>query len=155
MQQTILIQTDFTTDSLVLIKNALHNYPDAVLDIVLVHGIQLSESISSLLFFSKGKLLRMLSNDTFNEQLGELRAAFPHRIGRVRIDFFTGENQAAFDHFLEGNRIDKIFVSGNYAVRKVHRSSKDLTAFIERSLREKVNISWSAPIQGNLITLKR
>jgi len=145
MQETILIQTDFRPESLILIRTAIQNNPGSKLDIVLVHGVQMTDSITELLFFSKGRLLQKLSNTAFDEGLAEIRADYAGSINSLRVELFTGFNQTAFNNFLEANKISQIFSSNTYPFKSPYKHSKDLTAFIHKSVQKKVEISWSVP----------
>lgn len=145
MQETILIQTDFRAESLILIKTAIQNNPDKKLDIVLVHGVEMTDSITELLFFSKFKLLKKISNDAFDGGLADIRNDYAANINSLRVELFTGFNQAAFNNFLEANRISQIFLANEYAFKSNYKHSKDLTSFINKSVQKKVEISWAKP----------
>lgn len=145
MQEAILIQTDFRVESLILIKTAILNNPKTKLDIVLVHGICITDSITELLFFSKQKILAKISNEAFDKGLNDIRMNFAGNINTIRVELFTGFNQAAFNNFLSANKINQIFYSTKYIFRSNYKYSKDLSPFISKSIQEKVEVSWSTP----------
>lgn len=145
MQETILIQTDFRPESLILVKTAIQNNLKAKLDIVLVHGVHMTDSITELLFYSRHKMLQKVSNDLFTTGLNELRETFAANINSLRVELFTGLNQAAFNNFLEANRISQIFVAPDYVFANRSKYSRDLAHFINKSVSRKVEISWSMP----------
>ncbi|MFA6151789.1 MAG: hypothetical protein WC716_10750 [Chitinophagaceae bacterium] len=143
MQETILIQTDFRVESLILIKSAIQNNPGRKLNIVLVHGVELTDSITELLFFSKHKLLKKVMKEDFETGINEIRQDFAGNINSLRIELFTGYNQSAFNNFLEANKISQIFLANDYAFKSDYKNSKDLALFISRSVQKKVEIAWA------------
>ncbi|MCC6185589.1 MAG: hypothetical protein IT256_00400 [Chitinophagaceae bacterium] len=145
MQQTILIQTDFSEDSLILIKSAIQNSAHNKLNIILVHGIHLSDSITELLFFSRSKLLKQLSNPVFEQGLAEIQSLFASSIHSLRIELFSGFNQASFNNFMSANKVNQIFVSNGYHYKKQHKMSMDISSFINKSSQQKTQLSWSRP----------
>jgi len=148
MQDTILIQTDFREESLILIKTAIQNNPGTKLNIVLVHGIELTDSITELLFFSKHKILEKVSNPAFQKGLDEIKSLFAASINSLRVELFTGFNQAAFNNFLEANNVTQIFLSNGYTFKSSYKQSRDLSGYINKSVQKKVEISLSSASQS-------
>lgn len=142
MVHAILIPTDFSTESLSLVRSALNSSNDQM-HIVLAHGISTGESITGLLFFSRANFLMRLMKPDFRQALDDLKVVYGRQIASVRIELFFGDTQAAFSHFLEANNISQIFMPGDFRFSKPHRLSKDLLPFLNRSLQEKIKISWS------------
>jgi hypothetical protein len=149
MRKTILIPTDFTVNSLNTLKAVLSNNPsDTSLDIILLHGMNLSDSIRDLLFFSKMKHIDALSNTEFEEACEVLCNKFDSHINSLKTDLFTGFNQNAFNNYLKANRVDKIFIADkqqNFS----NKNSFDLTGFIKKSGIEliTINADIKSPIQ--------
>lgn len=148
MRKTIVIPTDFTVHSLNILKAVLSNNPlGAPLDIILLHGTNLSDSIRDLLFFSKMKQLDTLSNPEFEEAYEVLCNTFDSQIHSLKTDVFTGYNQTSFNNYLEANNVEKIFISD----KRQHFSNKnsfDLTRFIKKSAVEviTINTETNAPV---------
>lgn len=142
MVHATLIPTDFSIESLALVRSALNSNNDQV-HIVLAHGIDTGESISGLLFFSRANFLARLIKPGFRQALEDLKVVYGRQIASIRIELFFGDTQAAFAQFLEANNISQIFMPGDFRFRKPHRLSKDLNPFLNRSLQEKIRISWS------------
>ncbi len=157
MEQTIMILTDFSIDSLYLVKKALDDYEDQSVNILMVHGVDVSSYPSDLLFFSKSVLYSKLVSEEFKEACSVLRNRYSSRINSFRFDFFTGFTNAAFGNFLEGNKVDKIYVAGNFQSRHLSEMSADITGFVRKCKTEKVEVNYvtseEGPVSGQLARL--
>lgn len=141
MRKTILIPTDFTVNSLNTLKTVLtNNSSDTSLDIILLHGLTLSDSIRELLFFSKMKQLDSLTNNEFEEAYEVLCNKFDSQINSFKIDLFTGYNQNAFNSYLKANKVETIFIA-NRKQKLSHRKSFDLSPFIRKSNVEVITLN--------------
>lgn len=130
MAHKVLLPTDFSIDSLKVLKSYLQqSTPDSTFDIVLVHGQTLSDSISDLLFFSKYRLLKDLNIEHFEDAVKILQNKYDSKLSNVHIDVFTGHNQSAFQNYLEGNKIDEIVVSETRSFKPCNKKSFDVTKF--------------------------
>ncbi len=137
MSKTILFPTDFNLLSLKPVQTAIADHPEEKLDIVLVHGIHLSDSITDLLFFSKGTIIQELSNAEFEHACTLLRNMFSKNINSLRIELFTGFTQSAFNAFLAGLQVKQIYLPAT-ALRLSNKMSMDLSRFITKCDIEKV-----------------
>lgn len=130
MKKTIVIPTDFTVQSLNVLKAVLtQNQTEEQYNVILLHGFSLSDSIRDLLFFSKPQQITALMNTEFEEACEVIRNKFDSQIGSLKIDLFTGYNVSAFNSYLEANSVEQIFTSD----RKPefgHKNSFDLSRFI-------------------------
>ena len=153
MKKTVLIPTDFTIQSLNILKTFLNQNPNNQYDIVLVHGLNIGDSIRDLLFFSKNKQIQELSNDAFIEAFEVIKNKFDSQINSLKIDFFTGSNQAAFNNFIEGNQINQI-IDSNYKLTFSTRKSFDFTRYFNKAKVEITTIETTnhvnIPEKGNL-----
>lgn len=144
MRKTILIPTDFTVNSLNTLKTVLtNNSSDTRLDIILLHGLTLSDSIRELLFFSKMKQIDSLTNNEFEEAYEVLCNKFDSQINSFKIDLFSGYNQTAFNSYLKANKVDTIFIA-NRKQKLSHRKSFDLSPFIRKSNVEVITLNTNA-----------
>jgi hypothetical protein len=142
--QTILIPTDFTIESLGLLKMALREYPEKQLNIVFVHGIWLTDSITELLFFSPSKTLAGLENPDFREACAVMQNKFDSRLRTMETVLFTGKTQSAFNRLLESKNIDTIVVPKNRMLKSASSASMDLLPFIQKSKLDRINVEWAA-----------
>lgn len=134
MAHKILLPTDFSIESLNVLKHYLQkSSKEAVLDVVLVHGQTLSDSISDLLFFSKYRILKGLNIEHFEDAVKILQNKYASKLRNVHIDIFTGHNQSAFENYLNGNRIDEIILSEKLPFKPHNKKSFDITKYALRA----------------------
>ncbi len=144
MRKTILIPTDFTVNSLNVLKSILiQNEAKQTYNVILLHGMSLSDSIRDLLFFSKSKQIDSLTNPEFEEAYEVIRNKFENQISSLRIDLFTGYNLSAFNNYLEGNKVEQIFISDKKPVL-TNKNSFDLSRFIEKCKVEVTKVDFGA-----------
>jgi len=148
MRKTILFPTDFSIQSLNIVKSVLQDRNDGVkYDIILLHGFHPGDSITDLLFASKAKWVGSLTNQGFEDACEIIRNKFESRIRSIRKDVFTGYNQAAFDAYVEGNRITEAYLPANYSLQLSDRRSFDIVPFIQRSPLMLKEVAWNeAPL---------
>lgn len=149
MKKTILIPTDFSVKSLNLVKEALNDNPETDTNIILVHGIEAPDSITELLFFSKRKLLSSLETEEFQSSCKLLQSKYGSQINSFCLDVFTGKNQAAFENYLEGNKVDETYIPNGYKFKRKNKKSFDITPyFIKSSIKTtEINLQTSAEYQ--------
>ncbi len=133
MTKTILIPTDFSVQSLNVFKDAMTRLGDTKAKVLLVHGISLSDSISDLLFFSKSQLIEKLETEEFVSSCWLMQNRFRSRIESLHVDIFTGFNVAAFNQYIEANKVDEAFLPVSYKFIRRHKRSFDLVPFIKKS----------------------
>ncbi len=130
----ILVPTDFTVDSLTILKNTLENHPNEKLDIVLVHGVTLSNSISDLLFFNKHHFISTLENKEFCEARDIIKNKFDSNINSLVSDVFIGFTKNAFQNYAEANNITEAYIPVNYKLKKTSARSLDIIPFIKKTI---------------------
>lgn len=130
----ILVPTDFTIDSLSLLKNALENNPNEKLDILLVHGVSLSTSITDLLFFKKHQFISSLESPEFCEAKDIIKNKFASNINSLVSDIFIGFTTNAFENYVEGNKIEEAYIPNNYTLKTASKKSIDILPFIKKTI---------------------
>jgi len=134
MKKTILFPTDFSIQSLNIVKSVLNDKNDGQkYDIILLHGFHSGDSITDLLFASKTRWVDELTNNDFEDACEVIRNKFESRIRTIRKDVFTGYNQSAFDYYVEVNNITEAYLPVNYKLQVSHRRSFDIVPFIQKS----------------------
>lgn len=128
--RTILIPTDFTVDSLMAVKKTLSLSEDEKVKIILFHCISLSDSITDLLTFSKGKFIRENSNQTFKDACEIIRNKFALRLSALHLELFTGNTANFFDNFVEASDAEIICFIENYDYKKASDCSVDPLKYI-------------------------
>lgn len=132
MRTTILIPTDFTVNSLNVVKSILAGSDaNQQFDVILLHGVASGDSIRDLLFYSKSQQIDLLINPEFEEACEVIKNKFDSQIHSLRIDLFSGHTKSAFNNYLEGNKVQHIFISEQKPVFSSKRSF-NLVPFIEK-----------------------
>jgi len=136
MSTTILIATDFSLESLNIMKkvlrekNALHNGEQY--KILLVSGYDAGDSIRDLLFNTKGKIFSKIRSSEFCEALSIIRNTYPELVSKITCDIFTGYFQRTFDQYLKSSDVDEAYYSGT--LKDVNISGKfDIIPFLKKS----------------------
>ncbi len=132
MAKTILIPTDFSVKLLKLVCQAMDNNQDEPVNLVLFHRIDLTNSITDLLFYSKEKILRPLETREFKDSCKIILSKYESSINSFRIELFTGFNGNAFRNFLDGNRIDEVYRPVNYKMKLKDPRSLDILPLLEK-----------------------
>ncbi|MDR6941204.1 hypothetical protein [Mucilaginibacter pocheonensis] len=106
--KTLLVPTDFTYQSLQSIPTIAQQYYPQKLNIVLVHMLKITDSISELLMLSRRSAEYRHIPDNFYIRCRELEKDYSHLINKISIDFFYGSTLAVFNNYLDGHQIDGI-----------------------------------------------
>ena len=144
MARTVLIPTDFTVSSLNVAKIALQkNYHDQEkINLILIHGLMASTSITELLFYSKRKQLSKLETPEVKASCKLLLSKFEDKIDRMTVDIFSGLNQSAFENYTSANKVDEVFVPVNYKLKLKNSDSFDLLPFFRKSKLKITEVNW-------------
>lgn len=134
MKKTVIVPTDFSLESLHVVKTLLSiTKREDEYDIIFLHGLLLTNSITELLFFSHREIIDKVSNPYFDEACHVIMNKFPNHIYSMRKDIFSGNTQAAFNNYIEQNQAEMAFISSSYDFQKCDKNSFDLIPFIRRS----------------------
>lgn len=106
----ILVPTDFSVRSLEVVRRAIEQTGDQPLEIVLLHGANLSNSITDLLFFSKARLVKSLKTEEFREACDVLHNKYCNRIYSMYVDVITSNRNAYFRNYVEAAQIEEIYI---------------------------------------------
>ncbi len=125
---TVLIPTDFSIDSIQVLKSYLKQNPNTKpLKVVFGAGFDIGNSIHNLMFYSKNKIHKKLQIEAFENALDIIRNKYSNSIETIEISFFTGWNQASFNHFLEGNKIEDIIYAQDGILKSNNKNWFDIT----------------------------
>tara|TARA_R110002051_G_scaffold1700_3_gene9622 strand:+ start:12009 stop:12488 length:480 start_codon:yes stop_codon:yes gene_type:complete len=130
----ILIPTDFTVESLNVLKYVLEHHSEKKIHIVLVHGTMLPDSISELLFFRKNVFMESLMSDAFCEAKDIIANKFFSKIHRIETELYFGFNRSALQKFIEAHHITEAYIPTNYTFKKVNKKSFDFIPQIKKVL---------------------
>jgi hypothetical protein len=106
--KTLLIPTDFTQQSIQGIPALVHQYYPEKVNIVLVHMLKITDSLSELLMLSRRSVEYRHIPDNFYTRCSELQNKHSHLINHIAINFFYGSTIAVFSNYLEANEVDAI-----------------------------------------------
>ena len=129
----ILIPTDFTTASLRLAEQALHNTKGKQVNIILFHAFELSSYAMDMIHISLKEPHRDLLTDSFRHACKQLKDEYPKAIGKISFRYMYGDTSAVFRNFIDANDIDMIFCPDNYVYKKVHERSVDPRPLFRKS----------------------
>lgn len=148
--KTVLIPTDFSLGSLNVAKTVIEKYAqnNSKVNVLMVHAVDISDSITDLLFFSKGKMLSQLSDTPFKEGCSVLRNGFSEHLNSLRVDLFTGFTQSSFNAYLHANQVDTILYAEPKLFQRTHKSSVDVHRFFSKAPCKVEYIQHSATEMG-------
>ncbi|MBS3954387.1 MAG: hypothetical protein KGZ88_15670 [Methylomicrobium sp.] len=133
INRTILVPTDFSMESLSLVKQTMDTSNNDTLHFILTHCLFLSDEPVELLYFSKTELIRSLKSAAFNRACKAIRERYPVEKMRITTELFTGLNQTAFNHFIDANQIDEAVIPKQYSPTLNLKSSFNPLPFIRKS----------------------
>ncbi|MBE8721087.1 hypothetical protein [Sphingobacterium pedocola] len=131
----VIIQTDFTVNSLNIVVDLLDRYADQHFEIILIHGLQSDNSITELLGFHPEDHLEDLQTEEFIKACQLMRSKYGERINEMYADIITSQTDNYFKNYFRGNRIDHLVVAKDFRFEKVTPKSFDLLATFNRNSR--------------------
>ncbi|WP_449400115.1 hypothetical protein [Chryseobacterium wanjuense] len=157
MTKTILIATDYSLESLNILKKVLRK-KDASEDqnqynILLVSGYDMGDSIRDLLFNTKSAIFNKLRPLEFCEAYEIIRNKYPHLINKIVCDIFTGSFQRTFNNYVKAENIEEAYYSTS--IRSTEKGKFDLIPYIKKceyleSHEISVEVRESLPEKGRL-----
>ena len=99
MAKRILAVTDFTVESLNVLRLALKNTSESNLQVILMYAEAASDAIGDLLFRSPQSRINELTTPEFAAALAILKNHYEHEIQSLRIMVFSGYSTVAFQNF--------------------------------------------------------
>jgi hypothetical protein len=144
--KTLLIPTDFKLKSLNCIPQLTQQFYPHKLNIILVHTIGVTDSISELLMLSRRSAEYRYIPDAFYMACNELKHSYKNNINEIHIEFFYGNTVAAFKNFLEANDVDALIDLQNYDYELLTEKSSDPTLLMSRSGLPVINIDTMLPV---------
>lgn len=134
MTKTILIATDYSLESLNILKKVMRE-KDAGGDqnqynILLVSGYDTGDSIRDLLFNTKSTIFNKLRPQEFCDAYGIIRNKYSHLINKIVCDIFTGSFQRTFNNYVKAENIEEAYYSP--AVKSKGKGKFDLIPYIKK-----------------------
>lgn len=157
MTKTILIATDYSLESLNILKKVLKE-KEASEDqnqytIFLVSGYETGDSIRDLLFNTKSTIFNKIRPREFCDAYGIIRNKYPHLVSKIVCDIFTGSFQRTFNNYVKAENIEEAYYSPS--IKSKGKGKFDITPYIKKcralQAREiKVEIAERLPERGRL-----
>ena len=134
MTKTILIATDYSLESLNILKKVMRE-KDAAEDqnqynILLVSGYDTGDSIRDLLFNTKTTIFNKLRPQEFCDAYGIIRNKYSHLINKIVCDIFTGSFQRTFNNYVKAENIEEAYYSP--AIQSKGKGKFDLVPYIKK-----------------------
>lgn len=157
MIRTILIATDYSLESLNILKKVMREKEASEdrdqYDILLVSGYDTGDSIRDLLFNTKSTIFNKLRPQEFCEAYGIIKNKYPHLIHKIVCDIFTGSFQRTFNNYVKAGNIEEAYYSP--AIRSKGGGKFDLIPYIRKcrdlkSYEISVEIRKQLPEKGRL-----
>ena len=157
MNKTILIATDYSLESLNILKKVMRE-KDASEDqnhynILLVSGYDMGDSIRDLLFNTKSTIFNKIRPHEFCEAYEMIRNKYPHLINKIVCDIFTGSFQRTFNNYVKAENIEEAYYSPS--IKSRGNGKFDLIPYIRKCKELKsqeisVEVRKSLPEKGRL-----
>lgn len=115
MTKTILIATDYSLESLNILKKVLKEKEASEdqnqYNILLVSGYEAGDSIRDLLFNTKSTIFNKIRPQEFCDAYGIIRNKYPHLVNKIICDIFTGSFQRTFNNYVKTADIVEAYYS--------------------------------------------
>ena len=128
--KNVLLPTDLTVQSLKPVHDIVKEANGQPINVSVVHLICPPTSITELLFIGQSKPFHEVPQK-FKEALQFLRNRYEGLL-TIRFDFVYCNTSRYFNNFVEGNRIDEVYVLNNYSYRLTLRQSEDPAAYLNK-----------------------
>ena len=136
MTKTILIATDFSLESLDILKKVLkkkHEQNDEnKYNILFVTGYDMGDSIRDLLFTTKGTILNKIRPQEFCDAYSIINNKYPNLINKITCDIFTGSFQRAFNNYMEVANVDEAYYSTTKS-RNLSKSQFEIKTYLKKN----------------------
>ncbi|WP_185286453.1 hypothetical protein [Chryseobacterium indologenes] len=157
MTKTILIATDYSLESLNILKKVLKE-KEAKEDqnqynILLTSGYDSGDSIRDLLFNTKTSVFNKIRPAEFCDAYGIIKNKYPHLVNKIICDIFTGSFQRTFNQYVKAENIEEAYYSTS--IKSKGKGKFDLVPYIKKckdlpSTEVKVEIKERVPERGRL-----
>ncbi len=134
MTKTILIATDYSLESLNILKKVLKE-KDASEDqnqynILLTSGYDAGDSIRELLFTTKTSVFNKIRPAEFCDAFGIISNKYPHLVNKIICDVFTGSFQRTFNQYVKAENIEEAYYSPS--IKSKGKGKFDLIPYIKK-----------------------
>jgi hypothetical protein len=128
--KNVLMPTDLTVQSLRPVHDIVKGAKGEPVTVFIAHLICPPGSITELLFINQNKPFRDVPQN-FKEALQLLRNKYEGRL-TIQFDFVYCNSSRYFNNFIEGNRIDEVYMLTNYKYRQTLPQSEDPAPYLNK-----------------------
>ncbi len=121
--KTILIPTDYRTESLEYIPQLLAKFHPEEVEVVMVHLMSITDCERELMLLTRRSAEYRHIPDEFYQTCYNLRNKHVSQLKNIRLEFFYGNTSAVFLNFLEANNIDVVLQIPDYQYKKLNKAS--------------------------------
>ncbi|SMC91212.1 hypothetical protein [Chryseobacterium sp. YR221] len=157
MTKTILIATDYSLESLNILKKVLKEKEASEdqnqYDILLTSGYDSGDSIRDLLFNTKTSIFNKIRPAEFCDAYGIVKNKYPHLVNKIICDVFTGSFQRTFNQYVSAENIEEAYYSSS--IKSKGKGKFDLIPYIKnckdlKSYEIAVEVRERLPERGRL-----
>jgi len=138
--KTIIIPTDLSIDSLDLVKNAVLNYPDEIINIVLSYGREIRLTDFEPMNFLSTRNFNSNINENFINLKQKLFHEHKNQIGKISIEAFSGMNSFAFANFLEAHQISEALIPATAQNKFPSKGYFDIRDLIKANMKKVIEV---------------
>lgn len=135
MIKTILIATDFSLESLDILKKVLKNkaeqQDETQYNILFISGYDMGDSIRDLLFTTKSSVFGKIRSQEFCDAYSIINNKYPNLINKITCDIFTGSFQRTFNNYIENTLIDEAYFSSSKP-KNLKKGQFDVTPYLKK-----------------------
>ena len=136
MTKTILIATDFSLESLDILKKVLkkkHEQNDEnKYNILFVAGYDMGDSIRDLLFTTKSYVFGKIRSHEFCDAYSIINNKYPNLINKITCDIFTGSFQRTFNNYMEAANVDEAYYSTTKS-KNLSKNQFEITNYLKKN----------------------
>ena len=136
MTRTILIATDFSLESLDILKKVLkkkHEQNDEnKYNILFVAGYDMGDSIRDLLFTTKSYVFGKIRSKEFCDAYSIINNKYPNLINKITCDIFTGSFQRTFNNYMEAANVDEAYYSTSKS-KNLSKNQFEITTYLKKN----------------------
>ncbi len=138
----ILVPTDFSVRSLMLVPETIEKAKNERIEILLLHAIVQSSSITDLLFFSEAQFLKTAQSDEFTDACRLIQNKYDQQLKSIYPRIFIGNNQSNFNKFLNANKIEEAIIMNKFEMNFKSKQSFDPSNLLKKSQVKLNEIQW-------------
>ncbi|MBL7876920.1 MAG: hypothetical protein JNL53_14725 [Cyclobacteriaceae bacterium] len=116
MRNTILIPTDFSGTSLLLLKQVALT-SSSVSDVIFLYSKSMPDSITDLLFYSPSRVLNNSIPKEFRDGCSIMKNRYSEKIGSIKYEIFHGNTRNSFRNLVNAFRVDKVILAKDYSLQ--------------------------------------